>query len=177
MVSQFDDKVYENRGNVPNAFYGNYFLYNLNETDTSNINYGAFALINSTSQDAVSAYGAYIHEALLRKMTNNPKLKLNLTNTPFPLTLLEQGVGSAAAGTSVSLMFAIAYMMVSDSLIQNIIRERQRMVKQQMIISGASLPAYWISHYILDIIFQAPPSICAVIGIKAFNLDVSQTIQ
>jgi hypothetical protein len=57
-------------------------------------------------------------------MLKNPKLKLNLTFQPFPLTLLEQGVGSAAAGTAVSLMFAIAYMMVSDSLIQNIIRER-----------------------------------------------------
>ena len=72
-------------------------------------------------------------------------------------------------------MFAIAYMMVSDSLVQNIIRERQKMVKQQMIISGVSLPAYWISHYLLDIVFQAPPSICAIIGIKAFNLDVRNT--
>lgn len=69
------------------------------------------------------------------------------------MTLLEKGVGSAAAGTSVSLMFAIAYMMVSDSLVQNIIRERQKRVKQQMIVSGLNLPAYWISHYLLDILF------------------------
>ena len=57
-------------------------------------------------------------------MLGKPGLKLNITSTPFPLTLLEKGVGSAAAGTSVSLMFAIAYMMVSDALVQNIIRER-----------------------------------------------------
>ena len=109
---------------------------------------------------------------MLRKMMKNSNLNLTLTSQPFPLTLLEQGVGSAAAGTSVSLMFAIAYMMVSDSLVQNIIRERTKRVKQQMIISGVSLPAYWISHYLIDILFQAPPSICAMIGIKAFNLDV-----
>lgn len=84
---------------------------------------------------------------------------------------MEKGVGSASAGTSVSLMFAIAYMMVSDALVQNIIRERVRKVKQQMIVSGLNLPAYWISHYILDIAFQAPPSICAILGIKLFNLD------
>jgi hypothetical protein len=81
-------------------------------------------LINATSQDAVAAYGAYLHQALLRKMFNNRDLILNLTSQPFPLTLLEKGVGSASAGTFVSLMFAIAYMMVSDSLVQNIIRER-----------------------------------------------------
>lgn len=90
----------------------------------------AFALINATSQDAIAVYGAALHQALLRKILKNPKLSLNLTSQPFPLTLLEKGVGSASAGTSVSLMFAIAYMMVSDALVQNIIRERVRKVRQ-----------------------------------------------
>ena len=49
--------------------------------------------------------------------------------------------------------FAFAYMMVSDSLIQNIIRERVKRVKQQMTLSGMNIPAYWISHYLIDIIF------------------------
>ena len=40
------------------------------------------------------------------------------------MTLLEKGVGPAAAGSIVSIMIAFAYMMVSDSLVQNIIRER-----------------------------------------------------
>jgi hypothetical protein len=109
-------KLY-NKFNVPNGFYGNYFIHEMDETDPTAIQYGAFALINTTSQDAISAYGAYVHEALLRKMTNNLELMLNLTSSIFPLTLLEEGVGSAAAGSSVSLMFAIAYMMVSDSLV------------------------------------------------------------
>lgn len=50
-------------------------------------------------------------------MLNNPKLNMNITSTPFPLTLLENSVGSAAAGTSATIMIAIAYMMVSDSLV------------------------------------------------------------
>jgi len=49
--------------------------------------------------------------------------------TPFPVTALEQGVINAAAGTSSSILIAIAYMMVSNSLIQNIIMERKRNVK------------------------------------------------
>lgn len=90
----------------------------------------AFAFINSTSQDAIAIYGAYLHQAMLRKILNNPKLSLNLTSQPFPLTLLEKGVGSASAGTSVSFMFAFGYMMISDALVQNIIRERENRVKQ-----------------------------------------------
>lgn len=49
MVSQFDDYIYDNRYNVPNGFYGDYFLHNINETDPAEIQYGAFALINATS--------------------------------------------------------------------------------------------------------------------------------
>jgi ABC-2 family transporter protein len=71
-------------------------------------------------------------------------------------------------------MFAISYMMVSDSFVLNVIRERQRKVKQQMIISGLNLPAYWLSHYILDVIFSVPPFLCALLGIKIFDLELPQ---
>jgi hypothetical protein len=40
-------------------------------------------------------------------------------------------------------------------------------------ISGASLPAYWVSHYVADVIFEAPPSIAAIAAYIGFNLDVS----
>jgi hypothetical protein len=38
-------------------------------------------------------------------------------------------------------------------------------------LSGTSLNAYWLSHYICDIIFQAVPSVFAIIGIKVFNVN------
>ena len=66
----------------------------------------------------------------------------------------------------------IAWMMISDSLIQNIIKEKQRYVKHQMMISGCSLSAYWIGIYIADIVFQAIPAIVGIIGIHVFNIDV-----
>jgi len=47
---------------------------------------------------------------------------------------------------------AIAWMMVSDSQIQAIIRERERDVKHQIMISGCSLTAYWMGNYIADIL-------------------------
>jgi ATP-binding cassette, subfamily A (ABC1), member 3 len=92
--------------------------------------------------------------------------------TPFPVTLLESSVISAAAGSTSSILIAIAYMMVSNSLIANIIMERRRNVKHQMIISGVSIPAYWLSHYIVDLAFQAIPSVMIIFGVWAFNLDV-----
>lgn len=77
----------------------------------------------------MAAFGAEIHENILRDIIGNPKASLKLINTPFPLTLRETGVLAAAAGASSSILFSIAYMMVSNSLICNIIAERQRNVK------------------------------------------------
>jgi ATP-binding cassette subfamily A (ABC1) protein 1 len=94
-----------------------------------------------------------MHEAILRDYYNNPNLNFTVYMTPFPVTAIESGVINAAAGTTSSILFAIAYMMVSNSLVQNIIAERRRNVKHQMIISGVSIPAYWMSHYIVDIAF------------------------
>ena len=47
----------------------------------------------------------------------------------------------------------IAWMMISDSLLQNIIKERQKNIKHQILVSGSGLLAYWIGNYIADILF------------------------
>jgi hypothetical protein len=65
----------------------------------------------------VAAYGAYAHEALLKEILGKPNLKLKMTLHPFPLSKFEQGVVAAALGSAVAILFAIAYMMVSDSLV------------------------------------------------------------
>jgi hypothetical protein len=51
--------------------YGNYFFYDMAATGG---NYSVVAFINSTSQDAIGAYGAFIHEAFLKMYIGNPNL-------------------------------------------------------------------------------------------------------
>lgn len=46
------------------------------------------------------------------------------------------------------------------------------MIKHQIIVSGASLSAYWLGNYISDIIFQAIPASVAIIGIHAFDIEI-----
>ena len=67
----------------------------------------------------------------------------------------------------------MAYMMISKSLAENIIRERERNIKHQILVSGAGLPAYWLSNYVADILFEAPPSLCAIGAYLAFGLEVN----
>ena len=71
---------------------------------------------------------------------------------------------------------SIAWMMLSDSLIQNIIRERQRNIKHQIMISGSSLSAYWIANYISDVIFQVPHASLAIFGVWLFDIDAPEVM-
>lgn len=49
MVSILDDKMYADKSKVSNGFFGNYFLYDMDETVKEKIKYSVFALINATS--------------------------------------------------------------------------------------------------------------------------------
>lgn len=88
----------------------------------------------------VAPYGTLIHTAMLNdylskhaKLTDpNAKdvhVKLNWVDQPFPLNKKLQGVQTTIAGTNVAFMMALAWLMISDSLIQNIIREREKNIK------------------------------------------------
>ena len=63
-ISQFDDYLYTKAQTIENGLFGNYFYYKLNEAKDNK--YVIFALINVTSQDALAAYGTYIHQQFLR---------------------------------------------------------------------------------------------------------------
>ena len=41
-------------------------------------------------------------------------------------------------------------------------------------VSGSSLVAYWLGHYIADILLQTLPSVVAIIGVQAFGIQVDQ---
>lgn len=99
-------------------------------------------------------------------------MKIDFVDKPFPLTQQTQFKEKAVYGTTSAILISICWLMVSDSLIRNIIRERQVNIKHLIILSGTSLRAYWLSHYLCDIVFQAFPSILAIVGIQIFNVDV-----
>lgn len=101
-------------------------------------------------------------------------LKFNVVNRPFPINKFLQGVASTIAGTNAAFMLTIAWMMISDSLLQNIIRERERNIKHQMMISGSSVAAYWLGNYIADVVFQSLPALVGLLFVKIFDIDVER---
>jgi len=65
---------------------------------------------------------------------------------------------------------AVAWMMLSESVLRGILKEKKNNIKHQILISGGSLPAYWLANYIADIIFHSLAASMAVLGTIVFNV-------
>lgn len=57
-------------------------------------------------------------------------------------------------------------------MISNIVKEKELNLKNQMRISGLSLPAYWIGHYISDVVFSMITTVTILILLAAYQAEV-----
>jgi hypothetical protein len=62
-------------------------------------------------------------------------------------------------------------MMVSDTIVQSIIKERSGNLKHQLMVSGATLSSYWIANYIVDFCTHIIPGIIAKMCIVYLEID------
>lgn len=62
------------------------------------------------------------------------------------------------------MAFAISYMMVADTLIQTLIKEKA--CKHLLIISGANRSVIWLSHYLVDVGCHLIPCLVSLISIE-----------
>lgn len=136
--------------------------------------------LNSTSQDVVSFWGAYAHELILREFLDDlakvadTKVKLDFVLAPFPITNSVNQRLQIFSGLFVVFGISIAFILISMSMMSNIVREKELNLKNQMRISGVSLPAYWIGLYISDVIFGGITSATILILFAVFDIDCPQ---
>lgn len=77
------------------------------------------------------------------------------------LTGIFQGIG-----------IGFGYILISMSIIGTIVKEKEQNLKNQMRVSGVSLPSYWIGHYLSDVVFSMITTGAILLLIFAFNADV-----
>jgi ATP-binding cassette subfamily A (ABC1) protein 3 len=68
------------------------------------------------------------------------------------------------------MIFAIGMAFIPTGIITFIVKEREFNVKHQHLISGVSIPAYWLSTYTWDIVKHIGPTIICCLCVEWFNL-------
>ena len=69
-------------------------------------------------------------------------------------------------------MVAIGFALIPASMISHIVGERKKNLKHMQVLSGMSLPSYWISNMLFDIIKAMVPSGIVIGLLYAFGFFV-----
>lgn len=127
--------------------------------------------MNSTAPFSVQAFGAYSHQVILRQFFNKPDLELDFAFVPFDMAKTNDpsDILAILKGIYQGLGIGFAYILISMSMISNIVKEKELNLKNQMRISGLSLPAYWIGHYISDVLFSMIITVAILILLAAYK--------
>lgn len=186
----FDNKTMEAVGTRDRWTYGS-ILVNYVGTNTAGTNawryrdgyepgsaeFSLMLFLNSTSGDVASLWGAYAQELMLREFLRDESdvkskvVQLDITLAPFPLSNNVNQFLAIFEGLFIVFGIGIAFILISMSMMSNIVKEKELNLKNQMRISGVSLPAYWIGLYISDIIFGAISTITMIILMAVYSID------
>jgi len=102
-------------------------------------------------------------------LTNvNSDITFNVQTAPFPAFYVFETQETSSKAVDFGLMSSISLALIPCVIISFIIKEREQQVKHMQMISGVSLPAYWLSNMISDIVKTYVPIFIILILTAAF---------
>ena len=173
-VSEFDYYLYKSRKVRPIRLGSYYSLDNSGQNNSADVsgvyiwgNHSAYASLPTFANE----YGrAYLNSLKKAKDPNADFFDLKIYNHPLPLTKKQENLAQNAGSFNVALIFAIGMAFIPTGLVSFVVRERETNVKHQHLVSGVSIPAYWLSSYLWDFVKYLIPGITTPLLINAFDL-------
>jgi ATP-binding cassette subfamily A (ABC1) protein 3 len=170
------------------AIMNNFLLTDANY-DYDGVRYGAVTFDDSTDATAVPPLYAYnvmvnasavhgapafmnlVNTAIMRTLTTGTG-SITVSNKPMPLTLLQEQTSQSGDAFSASTYIVIGFAFLPASYAIFVVRERETGAKHQQLISGVSLPAYWLATYIWDVVSYLVPSGLVILFFVLFDIEV-----
>ncbi|OQR92260.1 ATP-binding Cassette (ABC) Superfamily [Achlya hypogyna] len=148
--------------------YGAYVLYGSSADQILSYN----LLVNTTSIHAAPVYHAAIDEALVRYVTGTSHA-VTVNVHPFPITAHTRALFGSFFSFTACLFIVIAMTFFPASIVTFLVKEKQNECnsKHQQLVSGVSLPAFWLANYLFDLLVYVVPFAAALIMIKAFDIQ------
>ena len=80
--------------------------------------------VNASSKTAPISYASMALQSIMRDVLEDPEFRLNFHEHPLPLSVDFRTYVNAATGVLTMMTIAVAFMMISDTMIQSLIKER-----------------------------------------------------
>ncbi|OQR82082.1 ATP-binding Cassette (ABC) Superfamily, partial [Achlya hypogyna] len=134
--------------------------------------YGYNVLVNTTAAHAAPNYKAAMDETLYQLFTGKPELTLRVTNHPLPLTALSKTLFTTFMSFATSIFVVLAFAFFTASIVPYLVNEKHHShnSKHQQLVSGVSLPAFWLANFAWDILLYMVPCIIGIVAIYLFDI-------
>ncbi|GMF55770.1 unnamed protein product [Phytophthora fragariaefolia] len=143
--------------------YGAYLVYG--DSDQNLFSYNVFT--NTTAPHSSAIFKALMDQAVYRFFAANsssgstPAVNLKVNNYPLPVTAATKAFSGSASAFVACMFICIAFTFLPASIVVFLVKEKQaeHNSKHQQLVSGVSLPAFWLSNYIWDLIIKTFPKV------------------
>eukprot|EP00413_Alexandrium_margalefii_P007389 CAMPEP_0204528850 /NCGR_PEP_ID=MMETSP0661-20131031/9748_1 /ASSEMBLY_ACC=CAM_ASM_000606 /TAXON_ID=109239 /ORGANISM="Alexandrium margalefi, Strain AMGDE01CS-322" /LENGTH=877 /DNA_ID=CAMNT_0051534847 /DNA_START=72 /DNA_END=2700 /DNA_ORIENTATION=- len=109
--------------------------------------------------------------AIFRARSPNQNLyDIKVTNHPFQQTLVQIGRGEFLSGIFAALIIMATYGFIPSGVTSYVVMEKEKDVKNQLIISGCGYAAYWCSNLIFDVLWGLIPASAAWIIFAVYDV-------
>ncbi|RHY92148.1 hypothetical protein DYB35_010826, partial [Aphanomyces astaci] len=148
--------------------YGGYVLLG----DAKSRSFGYNLAVNTTAVHAAIVHKALLDEALYRTVTANPALKLTCTNQPLPLTDSTKILFTTIVSFTTSVFVVLAFAYFTASIVPYLVHEKHptHNSKHQQLVSGVSLPAFWLANFAWDLLLYSVPCVFGLLAIYFFDI-------
>ncbi|KAG6587048.1 ATP-binding Cassette (ABC) Superfamily [Phytophthora cinnamomi] len=150
--------------------YGGYLVHG-SETEQM---FGYHLFVNTTAAHGAVIFKALMDQALYRFMagggSGSTDVTLKANTYPLPMTAANQALfGSFPA----CIFIVIAFAFFPASIVGFLVKEKQaeHNSKHQQLVSGVSLPAFWLANYLWDLLTYLIPFIAAIVLIQIFDIE------
>ena len=128
-------------------------------------------LINTTARHAVPVYVNLGNDAL-KKAASGIVSSITTVSHPFPVSRFFQAVITNALALASTFFIMIAFAFIPASVVAFVVKEREAShnSKHQQMISGASIPAFWLANYTWDVCVYALPCGLSLLAVHVFNI-------
>ncbi|KAH9143316.1 hypothetical protein AeRB84_012675 [Aphanomyces euteiches] len=134
--------------------------------------FGYNLAVNTTATHSAIVYKAMLDEALYRTIASDNNVKLTCTNAPLPLTDSNKLFLTTIVSFTTGVFVVIAFAYFTASIVPYLVNKKHpsHNSKHQQLVSGVSLPAFWLANFAFDLVLYAIPCIFGLLAIYFFDI-------
>ncbi|OWZ10303.1 ABC transporter [Phytophthora megakarya] len=175
MGQQLYNRGYGNGVDLVEGQYGAYLVHG--DNDQNLFGYNIFT--NTSAPHSSAIFKALMDQAMYRFFAANTSsdstsdVNLKVNNYPLPVTAATKAFSGSAIAFVSCMFICIAFTFLPASIVVFLVKEKQmeHNSKHQQLVSGVSLPAFWVSNYLWDLTMYIFPCVCALALIYGFNVS------